>query len=184
MKRLAIFMCVVAGCSGADTDPPWDPGDPLPASCSGESALETTIEEAVFAFDDTVASASRATTALSSPVVLAQPWQTLQIQYSDLESGALELPDTRVRIMYSMNPNGSEAVDNINLDTEPPSAANWYLTEVDGILAFGEAGVGVGERRCGWIDATLRWQPVGDDARSLRLRAAFDAEVEEVLTDR
>ena len=182
--RVLLCALVVWGCSGAGDDPPWDPGDPLPASCEGESALESTIGDAVFDFDGTTSGASRANVTLSSPVVLAQPWHTLQIQDADIAPGRIELPDARVRLSYSMNPNGSEEVSGVNLDTEQPAASNWYLAEVEGAMAFGEAGIQVGERRCGWIDATLRWTPVGEAERSMRARGTFDATVEEIITDR
>lgn len=184
IRLLLLCALVASGCSGSEDDPPWDPGDPLPASCEGESALESTIGDGVFAYDGTTSGAARANTVLSSPVVLAQPWHILQIQDSDLEPGRIELPDDRVRLSYSMNPNGSEEVDGVNLDTEEPVAANWYLAEVEGEMAFGEAGVQVGERRCGWIAATLRWMPVGEPEKALLVRGTFDATVEEIATDR
>lgn len=182
--RMLLCAILVCGCSDGGDEPPWEPGDPLPASCEGESALEATIGDAVFAFDGTTSGASRANTTVSSPVVIGQPWHILQIQDPDLAPGRIELPDARVRLSYSMNPNGSGEVDGVNLDTEPPGASNWYLAAVEGEMAFGEAGVGVGERRCGWIDATLRWTPVGEAERWLRARGTFDATVEEIITDR
>ena len=175
---------MISGCSGSGEDPPWDPGDPLPASCEGESALESTIGDAVFSFDGTTSGAARANVTLSSPVAIGQPWQILQIQDSDLAPGRIELPDARVRLSYSMNPNGSDQAENVNLDSQEPTASNWYLAEVEGEMAYGEAGIGVGERRCGWIDATLRWSPVGEAERSMRARGTFDATVEEIVTDR
>jgi hypothetical protein len=178
------LLLVVWGCSGDGDDPPWDPGDPLPASCAGESALEARIGDGVYAYDGTTSGASRANVTISSPVAIDQPWHILQIQDGDLEPGRIALPDERVRLSYSMNPNGSDELAGVNLDTEQPTASNWYLAEVDGELAFGEAGVGVGERRCGWIDVTLRWAPVGEAERSLRARGTFDATVEEIVTDR
>ena len=183
-NRLLLCAIVVGGCSGSGDDPPWDPGDPLPDSCAGESALESTIGDAVFAFDGTTSGASRANVTLSSPVAIDQPWHILQIQDAELAPGHIALPDARVRLSYSMNPNGSEEVDNVNVDTEGPVASNWYVAEVEGEMAFGEAGIAVGERRCGWIDATLRWTPVGEAERSLRARGTFDATVEEIVTDR
>ena len=182
--RVLLCALVVWGCSDGGDDPPWDPGDPLPASCDGVSALESTIGGAVFDFDGTTSGAARANVTLSSPVAIGQPWHILQIQDAELEPGRIELPNERVRLSYSMNPNGSQEVDNINVDTQEPTASNWYLAEVEGEMAYGEAGVAVGERRCGWIDATLRWTPVGEAERSLRARGTFDATVEEIVTDR
>jgi hypothetical protein len=182
--RVLVCALVMWGCSDGGDDPPWDPGDPLPDSCEGESALESRLDEAVFDFDGTTASASRATTSLSSPVAIDQPWHTLQILDGDLATGRVDLPDGAVRLTYSFNPNGTGAAENVNVDTEQPAASNWYLAEVQGALAFGEAGVGVGERRCGWIDATLTWTPVGDSPRAVRVRGAFDATVEEIINDR
>ena len=184
IRLLLSCVLVVSGCSGSEDDPPWDPGDPLPASCEGESALESTIDLAVFDFDGTISGAARAIVTLSSPIAIGQPWHILQIQDADLEPGRIVLPDERVRLSYSFNPNGDEELDNINVDPREPTASNWYLAEVEGEMAYGEAGVQVGERRCGWIDATLRWTPVGEAERSVRARGTFDATVEEIITDR
>ena len=182
--RVLAFALVVWGCSDSGDDPPWDPGDPLPASCQGESALEATIGSTVFDFDGTTSGASRANVSLGSPVAIDQPWHALEIQYPELEPGRIELPDDGIRLTYYFNPNGTGEAENVNLDTEEPSASNWYLAEAEGTVVFEEAGVGVGERRCGWIDVTLRWTPVGEAERSLRARGTFDAIVEELIGNR
>lgn len=181
--RLLLCAIAVSGCSGSGDDPPWEPGEPLPAICDGASALESTIGDAVFDFDGTRSFASRANTSLSSPVAVEQPYHTLQVQYSALEPGRIDLPDAGVRLTYSFNPNGSGQAENVNVDTEQPLASNWYLAEVEGAVSFEEAGDVVGERRCGWIDATLSWTPVGDSRRSVRARGVFDATVEEIIDD-
>ena len=179
--RLVILGVLLAACGDGDSDPPWDPGEPLPASCERVSALESTIAGDVFMFEGTSSSASRGNVWIASPTLVDQPWHTLTIQDGVIEAGVFSLPDDQVRLIYSMNPNGTEATENINVDTSDPAASNWYQAEVDGTVAFEEAGVQVGERRCGWFDVTFRWTPVGDSARSVWTRGTFDAVVEEII---
>jgi len=179
--RLAIVGVLLVACGDSGGDPPWDPGDPLPASCEGESALEATIAGEAFMFDGTSSSASRGNVWIASPTLVGQPWQTMTIQDEVVEPGVFALPDDEVRLIYSMNPNGTEETENINVDTEEPVASNWYQAEVEGTFAFEQAGVQVGERRCGWFDVILRWTPVGDSEHSVRTRGTFDATVEEII---
>jgi len=179
--RLAIVGVLLVACGDSGGDPPWDPGDPLPASCEGESALEATIAGEAFMFDGTSSSASRGNVWIASPTLVGQPWQTMTIQDEVVEPGVFALPDDEVRLIYSMNPNGTEETENISVDTEEPVASNWYQAEVEGTFAFEQAGVQVGERRCGWFDVILRWTPVGDSEHSVRTRGTFDATVEEII---
>jgi len=179
--RLAILGMLLVACGDGNGDPPWDPGEPLPASCEGMSALESTIAGDVFMFEGTSSSASRGNVWIASPTLIDQPWQTLTIQDGDIQPGTFALPDDQVRLIYSMNSNGTEATENINVDSDDPVASNWYQADVDGTVAFEEAGAQVGERRCGWFDITFRWTPVGDRERSVRTRGTFDALVEAII---
>jgi len=177
MKPYLVGLCtLICGC-GAD--------DSLPARCTGESALEATHDAAVFAFDGTTSGASRATTSVHSPVALGQPFQTLNIFFSELGAPiAIDLPDARLRLEYSLNPNGDASAEQVNVATVQPTAANWFLAAPTGRVVFEQAGEQVGSRRCGSFDVTLRWTPVGASEETVAVRGAFDATVAELQEDR
>lgn len=162
--RAAGLLVLLGACGRSNFDPPWQPGDPLPASCSGASSLEVTLDGVT-----TLKSDASSTLQLDISAVTVEPDTIVWLMFHHPPAGDVPLPDPASRIMYG------DA--RLGLDTVMPTATNWNLAVPSGDVVYEQPGSVAGDRRCGWFDFDLQWMPVGASERSIHLRGTFDGVV-------